>query len=727
MVGNISFSQLGKNGRLGNQLFQIHSVMGLGERLGARVSFPDWEYESYFSMPIPHGPIVESLRIEEKEFRYHEWEIPADADLLGYFQSEKYFGEFRLEFSAETMDRMRAKYPTLFDKPTICIQVRRGDYVGNPNYYQLPPTFYLDALLNYFPNWMDYSLLVISDDIEYCKVHFGCMPNVTFAEGNAAIEDMALGSLCDHFIISNSSFGWWTAWFGEHRKGRMDQPFVIHSGHMFAGALARRHSDEDYRPSRWIAYRKMDYKLDLRDVTFTIPVYLDHPTRKENLDLSLYLLLSDLDTHIIIGEQGGGHFEYTGQWVKYIRFDLRHFHRTYMLNEMAKAATTRFVVNWDCDVMIPPIQLYLAVMELRNGADMVYPYAGPFARMPRNPYYEMLNGARDIGVVRGEAFKGREPEHFSVGGAVMFDRDSFVDGGMENESMISFGPEDVERWERFSRLGYDIRRVRGCLFHLNHFVGDNSSPRNPLFDANQAELEKIRGMSDDELRLYVNGWAWRETVYSTMYYQSISGGSIRSAQIVMKILFDMGIRPSSVVDIGCGVGEWNNGLDDYVGVDYRVKESDLLIPPARYIDANLNREFPKFERRFDLALCLEVGEHLKPARADGLVEYLCSLSDFVLFSAAIPYQGGTGHINERWQMYWAQLFLNHRYTGIQMPEIRENRNIELWYRQNCVLYVKDSIFGKNQNLHRFGTVEDFVLPQYYMEIVKGFKNDQEKR
>lgn len=722
MVERISFSALGKHGRLGNQLFQIHSVMGLGERLGARVSFPEWEYEKYFFTSLPRGPIAADLQIKEKEFKYHEWDIPADADLLGYLQSEKYFGDFRLQFSDGILKRMRSKYESLFDKPTICIQVRRGDYVGNPNYYQLPATFYFDALLTYFMDWRDRSLLFISDDIEYCKVHFGCLPNATFAEGNADIEDMALGSLCDDFIISNSSFGWWTAWFGEHREDRKRGAIIIHSGHMFAGALARKHSDADYRPERWIAYCKDDYKLDLRDVTFTIPVHFDHQTRKENLDLSLFLLLSDLDTHIMIGEQGGESFRYTEQWARYMKFDALHFHRTRMLNEMAKAATTRFIVNWDCDVMIPPVQLYMAVNELRAGADMVYPYGGPFARMPRNPYYEILNSARDIGVVRGEAFKGREAEHFSVGGAVMFDKDSFVDGGMENENMISFGPEDVERYERFSRLGYDIRRARGCLFHLNHFVGDNSSPRNPLFEANQAELEKIRGMSDDELRVYVGSWKWRESIYSTMYYQAISEGSIRSAKIVMGTLAGMGIRPSSVIDVGCGVGEWNNGLLDYIGIDYLVKDADLLIPKDRFISANLNRVFPTLDRRFDLALCLEVAEHLKPARAEALVEYLCSLSDMVLFSAAIPYQGGTGHINEQWQTYWGWYFLLKGYTGLQITRIQQDRRVELWYRQNSVLYVKNTIAERFEVFAESPAVHDFVLPEYYMEIVKGLKN-----
>ena len=91
----ISFSQLGKYGRLGNQLFQVASTMGLAEKHGAQVTFPAWEYEQYFETPIPHGP-MQTRQIEERFFHHHDWEIPGDCDILGYLQSEKYFGSQRL-------------------------------------------------------------------------------------------------------------------------------------------------------------------------------------------------------------------------------------------------------------------------------------------------------------------------------------------------------------------------------------------------------------------------------------------------------------------------------------------------------------------------------------------------------------------------------------------------------------------------------------------------------
>jgi len=681
--------------------------MGLAEKYGAQAAFPAWEYEPYFETPIPHGD-MQTRRVDERFFHYHEWDLPGSTDIAGYLQSEKYFGSTRLKLRQSFIDEQKARHSEIFQRETICIQVRRGDYVGNPNYYQLPATFYLDALITHFHNWQDCNILVTSDDIEWCRVHFEGLPNAYFSTGNTDIQDLALASACDHFIISNSSFGWWCAWLGEKTHSR-----IVHSGHVFAGRLARKDA-RDYRPERWTVHRKENYKIPLRDVTFTIPVFFDHPTRKENLDLCLYLLQSAFDANYIVCEQGGQNFEYTAQWAKYMKADAKVFHRTKMLNDMALAAETPYIANWDCDVIIPPAQVMVAVERLRTGADMVFPYDGRFARMRREEWWPRVQGARDIGIVRDTPLKGRDPDHNSVGGAVLWNKESFIDGGMENENFISFGPEDCERHDRFKALGYDIRRVRGSLFHMNHYVGVNSSPRNPHFDSNVAEIEKIRTLcvTRAQLRAYIDTWPWRHQ-YTSRYYHQISEGSIHSAQIVMRALAAVGVEPASIVDVGCGVGEWNNGHTDYTGIDYRVRREDLLIPPEQFIECDLNREFPQLHKKFDLCICLEVAEHLKPSRAQDLVGFLCSLSDRVLFSAAIPHQGGTGHINEQWQSWWAALFQKNGFGAAnKQPDVRHCEQVELWYRQNIVLYERGAD----------GKVEDFVIPAYYLQIVRALKN-----
>ena len=704
----ISFSLLGNHGRLGNQLFEVASTLGMAERYGAEAAFPEWKYEQYFDPPLPHGE-PQTKKVTEQYFHYYDWGLTESCDLVGYLQSEKYFGSTRLKFKDEFIQEVKAKCAGIFEKPTICVQIRRGDYVGNGNYHQLSVNWYIDALLKNFPNWREHNILFISDDIEYCRVHFECMPNAFFSTGNADIEDMALASCCDHFIISNSSYGWWCAWFGEKPPSK-----IIHCGCLHSGKLTSK-GHADYYPERWMEHKSESPKIPLKDVTFTIPVHFDHIDRKMNLDLSLFLLQSAFDTNFIVCEQGFKKFEYTSKWAKYTQLNSKHFHRTKMLNDMANLAETDYIVNWDCDVIIPPMQILMAGEELRAGADVVYPYDGRFARIPRAPWFAKIQKHRDIGIVGAEPFKGREEDHNSVGGAVMFNRNAFMDGGMENEHMISFGPEDCERADRFKLLGYDIRRVKGSLFHLNHFVGANSSSRNPHFKANHEELEKIRAMNADELRDYIDTWKWRNP-YTSRYYHRISEGSIRSARYVMDALDYIGIGDHGqgfrVIDIGCGVGEWNDENPDYWGLDFRVTKKDLLIPPERFIECDLEKQFFESETKYDLCLCLEVAEHLSPDRAEGLVKMLCSLSDKVLFSAAIPFQGGTGHVNEQWQSYWAELFRQNGYgaCGAQpghQKSVQGNPNVEIWYRNNMVLYQRGNS----------GWVQDYIMPEFYMQIV----------
>ena len=116
---NISFSQLGKNGRLGNQLFQIHSTLGIAERLGATAAFPAWEYEKYFEPSLPHGE-MQANTVQEIYFHFHEWDIQGGADLSGYMQSERYFGAARLRFKAEFLQGLKESHADLFQREERC-------------------------------------------------------------------------------------------------------------------------------------------------------------------------------------------------------------------------------------------------------------------------------------------------------------------------------------------------------------------------------------------------------------------------------------------------------------------------------------------------------------------------------------------------------------------------------------------------------------------------------
>lgn len=154
------------------------------------------------------------------------------------------------------------------------------------------------------------------------------------------------------------------------------------------------------------------------------------------------------------------------------------------------------------------------------------------------------------------------------------------------------------------------------------------------------------------------------------------------------------INPKSVVDIGCGLGTFLNvfkrlGVNDILGIDGPWVDKELLY---KYIDSEEFKEFDlekkiKLEKRYDLAISLEVAEHLKEDSADIFIQNLVNSGKVILFSAAIPGQGGQNHINEQWLTYWEEKFRKHNYIihDIIRPLFWDNSEIFWWYKQNMVL------------------------------------------
>jgi hypothetical protein len=514
------------NGRLGNVLFRYASLIGLAKKHNTKLALPEWKYEKFFNGEYPTGNI-EGRLILEPVFNYVEdWPYIGEnenVDIKGYLQSEKYWKPYEkevrnmLSFQEGFKHSVRRYFDSkkVFEKTTIAISIRRGDYVGNPNYELLPITYYILALFEHFPNWRQCNVVVFSDDIPYCKVHFDCLDNVFFSENNSDIEDLCLMSQCDHFIISNSTFSWWGAYIGEKKYSKIVRP-----NYLFAGHLLKANDFKDFYPERWIKFDHKketteNKKIDLRDVCFTIPVSYDHEDRKENLDLCIAILRKNFDCEIIVSEQGSepkfNYLQESERVNKYI-FDTQggKFHRTKMLNDMAKATECPIIFNWDADVLIAPFQILESVNQLRNGADMSFPYKWAFARMPRAQWFTKIRDYEDIGLVGSTRFNGMNTNDVtSVGGAVGFRKKSFFEGGMENENFISYGPEDVERMIRFRKLGYKIERsLGGCLYHIDHYVGPNSSSKHTYFKANRGECERVEIMSKDELEVYLSTWPW---------------------------------------------------------------------------------------------------------------------------------------------------------------------------------------------------------------------------
>lgn len=210
------------------------------------------------------------------------------------------------------------------------------------------------------------------------------------------------------------------------------------------------------------------------------------------------------------------------------------------------------------------------------------------------------------------------------------------------------------------------------------------------------------------------------TPYDAAFYDAQEAGSLRSARAVVPLTIEL-VRPSSVLDVGCGLGTWlaafiEAGVTDVLGMDGdHVDRARLRIPDERFRSVDL-RCPPDPGRTFDLALCLEVVEHL-PARASGrVVDLLTRAAPAVLFSAAMPGQGGKRHVNERWPEHWERLFAERGFARLDpiRPRVWRDRRVEWWYQQNVLLYARESWLEERPALRE----ERDLARQFPFELVQ---------
>lgn len=198
------------------------------------------------------------------------------------------------------------------------------------------------------------------------------------------------------------------------------------------------------------------------------------------------------------------------------------------------------------------------------------------------------------------------------------------------------------------------------------------------------------------------------------YDPSLTAHSVAGATIALQTLLSNQI-PHSVLDVGCGTGEWlaaakNLGAQEVVGVDgLDLPQDQLSVPKSNVIVRNLERPID-LGKRFDLIICLEVAEHLPEASARTLVRSITGHGDTVLFSAACPNQYGQHHINCQWPDYWQELFneQDFRCDDTARWKIWADDRVEPWYRQNMFWVRRDGSAGEEPRIVR--AVHPKMLP-----------------
>jgi len=264
--------------------------------------------------------------------------------------------------------------------------------------------------------------------------------------------------------------------------------------------------------------------IDLKDCTFLIPTLIDTNDRLQNLLVVVKYLTTHFNTNIFIGEQanlrciveeklkshGLNHPSVECFRIKFAQ-PLPHFFRAGIFNCLATEAKTKCIAVYDTDVLVKNEQFEMTYKQIiEDKFDMIYPYDGNFLDVRVEDKNKIFN-SMDLNDVNLSTTRNLNPH--SLGGAVFYNRDVFIKGGMENENFRGWGQEDFEREARYRILGYRQCRLTGPLFHFHHGRGEKAEFYIPNSDRNNAMLyHKISNMNKEQLEKEVQSWGWWKNV-----------------------------------------------------------------------------------------------------------------------------------------------------------------------------------------------------------------------
>jgi hypothetical protein len=254
----IYFRSIGYLGRLGNQLFQFSSAIGISKKRGYEVAFPEENCSRFilngpidpktgqmmnvkcdlldcFDIPSSYfrsiGEIHPSSVYQEGDFKFNPevLTLPQHTDLYGYFQDERYFKENRdlllsiLKFKDEHESTAQEFISGInSEHQKVSLHIRRGDYTLYPNHHPVcSKDYYQSAMEKFSPEKIKF--LVFSDDIEWCREEFKG-DQFIFVDSGSPYSDLRIMTLCDHHIIANSSYSWWGAWLNTKTNKRIIAP-----------------------------------------------------------------------------------------------------------------------------------------------------------------------------------------------------------------------------------------------------------------------------------------------------------------------------------------------------------------------------------------------------------------------------------------------------------------------------------------------------------------------